>query len=283
MTPGNAAWVIGYPESVEPNQAWIEKLAELRAEGRPCTMVVVTEVAGSAPREAGARMLVCDGRLLWGTIGGGNLEKQAIEHGAALLSRAGSASESVDYPLAEKTGQCCGGKVTLYYETFRWVRHTVAVFGAGHVGQALGGLAPWMRARVLLIDGRREEELVPSPPEEALRPYELVCVDAPEGEIDGLPQDALVVIMTHSHALDLVILERALRRGGFAYIGLIGSARKWERFKKRLVQRGVPGELIERVWCPIGVSRGSKDPAAIALSTATQLSEVMAVGRGGEA
>ena len=70
---------------MEPNQAWIERLAELRDAGRPCVMVVVTDVQGSAPREPGARMLVSDGTLSWGTIGGGNLEKQAIEHSQAML------------------------------------------------------------------------------------------------------------------------------------------------------------------------------------------------------
>jgi len=237
-------------------------------------MVVVTEVAGSAPREAGARMLVADGRLAWGTIGGGNLEKLALEHALALLAQGERGSETVAYPLAEKAGQCCGGRVTLFFEPFRWARRTIAVFGAGHVGQALASLAPWLEADVLLIDGREEEELQPPVPVE--RPYELRCVDAPEEEIDALPADALVVVMTHSHALDQELVERALRRGTFPYLGLIGSERKWARFRKRLAQRGFSDAQIATVTCPIGVSRASKEPAAIALSTATELTEVMA-------
>jgi len=254
-------------------QDWIERLADLRARRAPCAQVVVTAVKGSAPREVGARMLVVDGGLFWGTIGGGNLEKLAIEHAAGLVARGEAASESVTYPLAEATGQCCGGSVTLFFEAFRWRTRTVAVFGAGHVGQALAGLAPWMRARVLVIDGREEAEIRPPVPRE--RPWELLCVDAPEAEIDELPADALVVILTHSHALDLAILERALARGGFPYVGLIGSQRKWARFRKRLEQRGVPAAAIDAVHCPIGVTRGSKDPAAIALSAAAQLVEVL--------
>ena len=48
------------------------------ADGTPAVLVEVTEALGSAPREAGTRMLVsatqCDG-----TIGGGHLELKAIE------------------------------------------------------------------------------------------------------------------------------------------------------------------------------------------------------------
>jgi len=255
------------------NPSWIEKLAELRVAGRPCAMVVVTEVRGSAPRETGARMLLCGGELVWGTIGGGNLEKQALERVAELLQRPGVVSETVVYPLAEKTGQCCGGEVTLFFETFRWTQRTIAVFGAGHVGQALGGLAPWLKVRVQLIDGRDESELIPRIPER--HPYELLCIDSPEAEVDELPADALVLVMTHSHALDLEILERALRRDTFPFIGLIGSERKWQRFRTRLLEKGIPEDAIDRVTCPIGGKRASKDPAAIALATAAELVEVM--------
>ncbi|NOT30605.1 MAG: xanthine dehydrogenase accessory protein XdhC, partial [Planctomycetes bacterium] len=164
-----------------------------------------------------------------------------------------------------------------FFEPFRWKRRTVAVFGAGHVGQSLAGLAPWLKARVLLVDGREEHAIRPRLARE--RPYELVCADAPEAELDELPADTLVVIMTHSHALDLELVARALTRGGFPYLGLIGSERKWLRFQKRLAQRSFTPAQLARVRCPIGVTRTSKDPAAIALSTATELVTHLALPR----
>jgi xanthine dehydrogenase accessory factor len=263
---------------MESSQDWIEALGALRDQGRPCALVVVTATKGSAPRESGARMVVAEGRLAWGTIGGGNLEKLAIEHASALLARAllahgGASAASVDFPLAEAAGQCCGGSVTLFFETFTWARRTIAIFGAGHVGQALAALAPWLKARVLVIDGRDEDAIQPRLPRQ--RAFELLCVDAPEAEIETLPADALVLVMTHSHALDLEIIDRALSKRDFPYLGLIGSERKWSRFKKRLAQRGHSSERLARVKCPIGVSKTSKDPAAIALAAAAELAEVM--------
>ncbi len=254
--------------------SWIEALDQHRRAGRPCAMVVVVGVRGSAPRESGARMLVAGGRIVWGTIGGGNLEHLALARAGELLAAGGARAESAEFPLGERAGQCCGGEVTLFFETFPWLRRRVVVFGAGHVAQALGGLAPWLDADLVLIDPRAAAELHPTPPSE--RPYELLLVDAPEAEVEALPSDALVVVMTHDHALDEEIVERALRRGVFPYLGLIGSERKWARFRRRLAARGLTEAELDRVRCPIGLVRGSKAPHAIALSVAAELASVIA-------
>ena len=263
---------------MEQRTGWIETLAELRSERRPCAMVVVTGVRGSGPREPGARMVVAlDARgraeLVSGTIGGGNLEKLAIERCGELLARGEAASESVAYPLSEAAGQCCGGEVTLFFETFAWKRRRIVIFGAGHVAQAIAGLAGYLSADLVLIDSRAEDEIRPRLP--ARRAFELVLVDAPEAEVDGLPEDALVLVMTHSHALDLEIVARAIRRG-FPYLGLIGSERTWQRCAKRLEARGFDAAELARVRCPIGVSKRSKEPAAIAISVAAELLDVIA-------
>lgn len=76
--------------------------------------VVVAEVAGSAPREVGASMLVWkggDGIEQSGTIGGGELELRAGE-------RALAAPFVERIPLGPSLGQCCGGAVTLLCEHY---------------------------------------------------------------------------------------------------------------------------------------------------------------------
>jgi xanthine dehydrogenase accessory factor len=257
-----------------PQQDWITSLSSLRKAGQACAMVTVTEVRGSAPREPGARMIIAEGRLVWGTIGGGNLEKLAIEQAQAFIDEHGRHTASVKFPLAESAGQCCGGEVTVFFETFAWRRTRVVVFGAGHVGQAIGGLANYLQADVLLVDEREESDLQPAP--DSARTYELLCIDEPQEEVDNLPSDALLLVMTHSHARDLEIVARALKCGPFAYIGLIGSERKWDRFRKRLLQRGFTEEELSQVTCPIGAGRTSKEPSAIAISVAAQLLGVLA-------
>ena len=77
--------------------------------------VVVAAVAGSAPREVGAAMLVWAGGQS-GTIGGGALEWQAAQAARRMLPHPGPCLTQV--PLGPALGQCCGGAVTLLTEVF---------------------------------------------------------------------------------------------------------------------------------------------------------------------
>jgi len=80
--------------------------------------ILVAEVEGSAPREAGAAMVVGPDAF-WGTIGGGALELTAISAARSLLAHDGIVEwhrELRSYPLGPALGQCCGGMVRLLYE-----------------------------------------------------------------------------------------------------------------------------------------------------------------------
>jgi len=260
----------GYHAVVTSCQDWIGALSNLRDERVPCVLVVVAGVKGSAPREEGARMIVAKDGIRYGTIGGGRLEQLATENAQEMLKGDGVAALNVEFPLGETAGQCCGGSVTLFFERHEWRRREIVIFGAGHVGQALGGLADYLDADLRLVDSRTQGELHPKPTEELASRLDLV--DAPEGVVDEIEPGASIVVMTHSHALDQVILEACLPRiHEFAYVGLIGSERKWARFKERLVAKGFDQTAIEMVRSPIGLVRGSKEPRAIALSVAAEL------------
>jgi len=96
---------------------WIDAIAALRARAEPAVMVSVAATRGSAPREAGTRMIVENGRV-HGTIGGGHLELQAIAIARDLLD---NRHEDIPllrrFPLGASLGQCCGGVVNLMFET----------------------------------------------------------------------------------------------------------------------------------------------------------------------
>jgi xanthine dehydrogenase accessory factor len=143
----------------------------------------------------------------------------------------------------------------------------VYLFGAGHVGRALAlALAPLPFA-VRWIDSRREAF-----PERAPANVALVFAPEPAAEIAGAPDAALILVMTHSHALDLEIVAAALSAGRFGFVGLIGSATKRARFVSQMRAAGLTEVQLARLVCPIGVpGLESKDPAVIAASTATHL------------
>ena len=92
------------------------------------------------------------------------------------------------------------------------------------------------------------------------------------GDVAVAPAGSFVLIMSHSHALDLAIVDAALADGRFPYVGLIGSGTKRARFVKRLREAGVPEDRIAALVCPIGIAGiGGKAPAVIAAATAAEL------------
>jgi xanthine dehydrogenase accessory factor len=146
----------------------------------------------------------------------------------------------------------------------------VFLFGAGHVGRALAlALAPLPFA-VRWIDSRRDAFPAHAPANAAL-----IHSSKPAAELAAAPDGALIVVMTHSHALDLGIVAAALSADRFRFVGLIGSSTKRARFMSQMRAAGLPEAVLARLVCPIGAPvLKSKDPAVIAASTAVQLLSV---------
>ena len=92
---------------------WIDTLVRLRDCGQPAVVVTVAATRGSAPREAGTKMIVT-AAAVHGTIGGGHLEHKAIAIARDLLI--GGANALRRFPLGASLGQCCGGLVNLLFE-----------------------------------------------------------------------------------------------------------------------------------------------------------------------
>ena len=83
------------------------------AQHAPVARVVVAEVKGSVPRGVGTAMLVSE-TSIFGTIGGGALEYEAIKRAREVLVTGVDRLDRV--PLGPSVGQCCGGAVTLLSE-----------------------------------------------------------------------------------------------------------------------------------------------------------------------
>lgn len=247
---------------------WLTVLAAARAAGEACVLVTVADVAGSTPREAGTKMVVFADRVT-GTIGGGTLEYKALEVARGLLAEPAPRASVREFPLGPALGQCCGGHVSVLFEPMGSVGTPLYLFGAGHVGRALVGVLVDLPFRVTWIDQRADEFPAAIPANVRVR-----CVDGVEAEVDTAPPGALFLVMTHSHALDMMLVEAVLERGDAAYCGLIGSRTKRAKFIRRLTKRGLdPAGLT----CPIGIAGvPGKHPKEIAVAVAAQLLQVRA-------
>ena len=259
------------------------QLAEIRAllADHPAVVATVARARGSAPRDAGAVMVItCD--RAHGTLGGGAVEHRVMGIAADMLAGRAPDRAEVDFPLGPAMDQCCGGSMTIAlavhdaeFTGVLWpggpairdpiARPSVHVYGAGHVGRAVvAALAP-LEFTLTWVDARRGH-LTDAP-----AGVETVATPLPEAHVAAAPPDAVHLAMTHSHALDLEIVTAVLS-GPFGHCGLIGSATKRARFERRLAERGVPAAAIARLDCPIGLpGLRDKRPAAIAASVAAQL------------
>jgi xanthine dehydrogenase accessory factor len=233
----------------------------------PCVEILVVETRGSAPREAGARMWVSatDAR---GTIGGGNLEYTALKIAREMLL-SGEAHRERKFALGDSLGQCCGGSVVLRFSMKDSIEEKpeeafqVMLFGAGHVGKEVARILGRLPCKLTWTDPR--PEVFPSAVE---RNVEVSIEEDPAWIVDEAPPGAYFLVMTHSHALDLDIVERVLRRGDYGFLGLIGSETKAAKFKLRLRQKNLS---TDRLVCPIGLVKAGKHPAAVAVSVVAQL------------
>lgn len=244
------------------NGEWLPVLAGLAEKGESSVLVTVIAVRGSAPREVGAKMVITAEKQ-FGTIGGGNLEFESTAEARKLLHTA-AAPTVKEYPLGPRLAQCCGGAVSIFLEPFVAPRTKIYLFGAGHVGKEVVKVLDGLPVRIKWIDERAGEF-----PEALPDNCEKISTATP---VDALPDsldNAFIVIMTHQHELDYHIVRAALQKGGYAYLGLIGSKAKSIKFRKRLQGEGLDGSSLV---CPIGMPGiKGKHPRTIAISLAAQL------------
>lgn len=246
-------------------EIWRAALAAADA-GEIVALATVVGVDGSAPRAAGARMLVwADGRTL-GTIGGGNFEHQVTAAAREVLAEARPRRFAVH--LTRDLGMCCGGAMEVYIEPLG-LRERLVIFGAGHVARPTAALARDLGFDVVVVD-EREDYADPA----RFPGVEVVCADPRRWE-RTLKTDArtYVLLVTHEHALDQDLLQALLPRT-WAWLGLIGSRAKAAKFFLRLRAAGVDEALFARVSTPVGLDIGAETPEEIAVSIAAELVRV---------
>ncbi|MEZ5645059.1 MAG: xanthine dehydrogenase accessory protein XdhC [Burkholderiaceae bacterium] len=253
----------------------------------PAILVAVRAVRGSAPREVGAWMAVFPDDQ-FGTVGGGQLEWSALAQARSHLATASGSADAVrqwcrSVALGPGLGQCCGGHMELHFEQVEArdvprLRQQLSVnlrplalFGGGHVGQAIVQALLPLPFDLTWIDSR--DQIFPVALVDAVRCEHSEPVHR---AVDALAPGSLVMVMSFSHAEDLDIvmrcLERQRRQGDLPFVGLIGSRTKWAVFRRRLAERGFSSDEIDHITCPIGLPGiGGKQPAVIAASVAAQL------------
>jgi len=248
-----------------------QAMADLRRENRAFVLATVIDVASSAPREVGAKMLVLPDGSIVGTVGGGRIEQVVIE--AMRETLADGKARVVKKHLAHDLGMCCGGEMEVFVEPIE-ARPKLVLFGAGHVARPTAALAQTVGFSVTVVDPREDqatEERFPDATRVVAEPAEAV-----KSGVLPFGPETFVLVVTHDHRLDEEALAACLDRP-HRYLGMIGSRRKVIRIYQRIRHRR-PDAPLDGVHAPVGLDLGALTPDEIAVSI---VAELVAVRRGG--
>lgn len=251
-----------------PFEDFLSASEKLKQNGKSFVIVTLVKHIGSAPQEVGARALVSNDGLEFGTVGGGKVENRAIQEAQKMIASR-QRHHFVDWNLQKDIGMTCGGVASFFFEL---VEHDssfhIAVFGAGHIAQEVIPLLLKLDCRITCFDPRPEWiQRLPSS-----RKLTAVCTNEMAAEVARLPEKTFVAIMTMGHATDVPILIAAMKqRDRFSYVGNIGSRQKALRLRKDLTDAGLSAADLERFHCPMGEDFGGNTPIEIAFSVVAQI------------
>ncbi len=247
---------------------------ELEKEGKAGALAMIISSRGSTPRHTGSKMLVYENGSFIGTVGGGEIEnrviaeaRQSMEDGHSRLLHYNMSDPSLGDP------GICGGQVEVYVEPIL-PKPAVVVIGGGHVGKAVAHLAKWLNFRVIVSDDRPEF----CTPEANPDADEFVC--CPMEEIPSnlnITSQMYLILTTRGMNVDVPGLPPLLDSRA-AYIGVIGSERRWLMSRKGMLDAGLEEEKLNKVNSPIGLEIQAETPEEIAVSI---LAEIIMQRNGG--
>jgi xanthine dehydrogenase accessory factor len=250
-------------------------LAELEEQGKAGALCTIIKSRGSVPRHTGSKMLVYDDGHIIGTVGGGEVESRVIKEALAAIAEGKNRllSYNMVNPNQGDPG-ICGGQLEVYVEAIR-SQPLLVVIGGGHVGIAVSHLASWLGFRVVVSDDRPEwctPELHPDADELYAVPVEDLLTKI------HITPDTYFVLTTRGIDLDARVIPKLLQTSA-AYIGIIGSKRRWITTRKRIMaETDLTETHLDKIHSPIGLELNAETPEEIAVSI---MAEIMLLRKGG--
>src|SRR5215216_7771776 len=253
-----------------------QALAQVEKNNESAALCTVVKSIGSTPRHVGSKMLVYpDGKFI-GTVGGGDLEHRVLDE--AWIAMTDGETRLLTYRMADPSRGdvgVCGGTVEVFVEPIL-PPAMIVVIGAGHVGKAVVHLAKWLGFHVAVSDDRAEFCNPESTPgADAYYPVEMGKLP----EHLQVNKQTFIVITSRGLSVDALGLP-ALLETNAAYIGVIGSRRRWLTTVKSLKAKGVPEEKIAQVHSPMGLELNAETPEEIAVSIMAEILMIKDKGSG---
>lgn len=247
-----------------------QELVNVTSKGERAVLATVISSHGSAPRKAGAKMLIKNDSTFIGTVGGGGVEQQLKEKAIEVMNS--GEPQIVHFDLSgrgEGAAMICGGQMDVFLEPIV-PSETLYLFGAGHISKSTAAMGKTLGFRVVVIDPRPEYNNIDRFPD-----ADSLIVEEYDSAFPKLSADkgSYIVIYTTGHVLDEQCLHFAVGTKA-KYIGMIGSKKKVKEVKERLLQKGVSQQQLDKVYAPIGMEIRAETPEEIAISILAEIIKV---------
>jgi len=259
----------------------LDLVTTMKAKGKPFALATVVRTVSATAAKAGARAVILpDGTIAEGWIGGGcaraavlKAAKLALADGRVrlvsiqpgdLLDERGVAPGDEREGIAFAKNTCPSqGTMDVFVEPVL-PRPEVVVCGSSPVAIAIADLGRRLGFAVTACAPAAEQSAF-AEVERRIEGYALPVTP------DGM---RFIVVSTQSRG-DEAALHAALSVEA-DYVAFVGSRKKAETLKKKLIERGVDSERIGKLKAPAGLDIGAITPDEIALSI---LSEIVALRR----
>ena len=241
----------------------LERAQQLKASGTPFVLATVVRCESPTSAKPGAKALVTADGELFGWIGGGcaqpavlDTARKALGDGQPRLIRVSPTKGGEVEPGIIDFGMTChsGGTLDIFIDPVI-ARPALLIIGASPVAQTLGVLADHAGFAVHAAFPGADVDMFP----------QAVQI------VDGLDLDALrcgvppLVVVATQGKRDEAGLEAAMRLGS-AYTAFVASARKAEKLRAYLKERGHDPARVDAIISPAGIEIGAVTPEEIAVS-----------------
>ncbi|MFA6570488.1 MAG: XdhC family protein [Bacteroidota bacterium] len=239
------------------------KIVELKEAGTKAMLCTIVQTKGSTPLKAGAKMIVTDEALTYGTVGGGGIESETIDRALKLLFS--NKQELFHVELTSQEGTSCGGTADIFIEPLMQ-NYKLYIFGGGHVGKALVHQVEHLDFDTTVIDNR--EGIFDDWTSGNFKKVVTNIKDfLSELQFD---ENIFIVIISFDHKIDWEILSYCAGKP-WRYLGMMGSHSKVKAMTKSLLESGIKEEIINKINMPIGMGINSETASEIAVSIASKM------------
>ena len=246
-----------------------QELTNLVRQGGRGVLATVIRSEGSAPRDAGAKMLIKEDGTTVGTVGGGKLEQQVTKKAIEIMKTGRTEIIHFDLSGKEVGGMICGGQADVFLEPIS-SPETLYLCGAGHISFATAKMGKMLGFSTVVIDPRPEynnQDRFPDADNLVVKDYDKAFAEL------NITADDYIIIYTPQHTRDEECLRLACGTGA-KYIGMIGSKKKVREIKAHLLKKGISQAKLAAVHAPIGLEIEAETPEEIAVSILAEIIKV---------